>query len=218
MKRERLILGLLLAILIGIVFSGCKEDPPACTTGDKTELTQAIADAQALHDGVTEGMQPGEYNPGSKEALQTSIDHANEVLKADCVTQSELDAAVSSLEVSVNAFEKHQEIEQYAADNQLNGQFTASGLYYEIIEQGNGNYPTASSTVTVTYKGYYLDGTVLDEGALFTAALSNLIDGWKEGILLISEGGKIILIIPSHLAYKDNKVLAFDVTLHYFSK
>jgi FKBP-type peptidyl-prolyl cis-trans isomerase len=86
-----------------------------------------------------------------------------------------------------------------------------------IIEKGNDSHPVASSTITVNYKGYYLDGDVFDEGQFFTAPLSNLIEGWKEGIPLIGEGGKMKLIIPSHLAYND-RVRAFDITLHYFSK
>jgi FKBP-type peptidyl-prolyl cis-trans isomerase FkpA len=49
---------------------------------------------------------------------------------------------------------------------------------------------------------------------MFTAPLNNLIAGWKEGLPYIGEGGKIKLVIPSHLAY-NNGVLVFDVTLHY---
>jgi len=100
-------LAMLTLFTIGIVFSGCKEDdPPPCTTGDKTELTQAIADAQALHDGAVEGTEPGEYLAGSKEALQASIDLATEVLNTNCVTQAQLDAAVVSLNAAVAVFEE----------------------------------------------------------------------------------------------------------------
>jgi len=106
-------------------------------------------------------------------------------------------------------------IEQYAADNQLNGQFTSSGLYYVVEVAGTANHPNFSSVITVSYKGYYLDGTVLDQGDLFTSPLSSLIRGWQEGIPYIGEGGKIKLVIPSYLAY-NNGVLVFDVTLHYF--
>ena len=111
----------------------------------------------------------------------------------------------------------HEEIEQYAADQNLNGQFTNSGLYYEIIVAGSGNHPTLSSVVTVSYHGYYLDGKTLDQGSNYTSLLNNLIAGWKEGIPKIGEGGKIKMVIPRHLAYGD-AILVFDVTLHYFVK
>lgn len=109
----------------------------------------------------------------------------------------------------------HQEIEQYAADQNLSGQFTGSGLYYEVITAGSNNSPDLGSVVTVSYHGYYLNGTTLDEGSNFTSLLNNLIAGWKEGIPKIGEGGKIKLVIPRHLAYGD-AILVFDVTLHYF--
>ena len=106
-------------------------------------------------------------------------------------------------------------IEQYAADNNLNGQFTSSGLYYVIEKEGAGSHPNINSNITVSYSGYYLDGTILDQGDFFTARLYNLIRGWQEGIPYIGSGGEIKLVIPSNLAY-NNGVLVFDVTLHYF--
>jgi len=105
-KSQIWLLAVLTLFTIGIVFNGCKEDPPPCTTGDKTVLTQAIADAQALHDGATEGTELGDYIAGSKEALQASIDLATEVLNTNCVTQAQLDAAVVSLDAAVAAFEE----------------------------------------------------------------------------------------------------------------
>ena len=111
----------------------------------------------------------------------------------------------------------HQTILDYVQSHNLKGEFTEKGVFYQIIEEGNDNHPTYSSVVTVSYKGYYLDGTVLDEGKFFTQKLYNLIEGWKQGLPLIGEGGKIKLIIPSQLAY-NNGILIFDITLHYFSK
>lgn len=109
-------------------------------------------------------------------------------------------------------------IEQYAEDHNLNGTFTASGLYYVIIESGSDFHPDAYSRVNVKFKGYFLDGEVFDESEIFTEYLYNLIHGWIEGLKLIGEGGKIKLIIPSHLGYSDDKVLVFDITLYSFTK
>jgi len=51
--------------------------------------------------------------------------------------------------------------------------------------------------------------------------LTNVIQGWQEGIPLFSEGGSGILLIPSALGYGNqsignipaNSVLIFEVTL-----
>lgn len=116
-------------------------------------------------------------------------------------------------------------IENYLKDNNLQAQSLASGLYYIIQQPGTGILPLPTSTVTVTYKGSLLSGTVFDQGSFYTSRLNNLIVGWQQGIPLIAAGGKIKLIIPSALAYGDratgsipaNSVLIFDITLHYFS-
>lgn len=113
--------------------------------------------------------------------------------------------------------EDHAKIEQYVADNNLDGQFTESGLYYVIKEPGNGDHPDQNSIITVSYDGYYINGDLLDSGDFFTSKLSGLIGGWKEGIPLIGTAGKIKLILPSDLGY-NNGIIIFDVTLHYFAK
>lgn len=108
-------------------------------------------------------------------------------------------------------------IENYAIENNLDGEFTDSGLYYVINEPGGANHPSLSSNVTVTYDGYNLSGDPIDDGSFITFKLSQLIVGWQEGIPLVGTGGKIKLIIPSDMAY-GKEVLVFDITLHYFSK
>ena len=119
----------------------------------------------------------------------------------------------------------HQIIEQYVKEKGLNGQFTDSGLYYEILVEGTDAKPNISCNVTVNYKGYYTDGEVFDEGTVNDYPLSNLIGGWKEGIPHIGKGGKMILVIPSYLGYGHNPhndirsdaVLVFDVQLIDFT-
>ena len=114
----------------------------------------------------------------------------------------------------------HQLILNYITSHNLKGQFTSSGLYYVILKSGNGKHPVLSSTLDADYKGYFLDDKVFDQGTI-TFTLSHVIKGWKEGLQLIGEGGKIKLLIPSALAYGStqsgaippNSVLGFDITL-----
>mgnify|MGYP000409800514 CR=1 FL=1 len=54
------------------------------------------------------------------------------------------------------------DILKYIKDKNLNAQKTNSGLYYVITKEGNGNKPASNtSNVTVAYKGYFLDGSIL---------------------------------------------------------
>lgn len=92
-------------------------------------------------------------------------------------------------------------IQAYIKANNLNPTKDASGLYYQVITPGTGNYPAATSTITVNYTGKLLDGTTFDSGNLANTALTGLIKGWQIGIPHINVGGRILLLIPSGLGY-----------------
>lgn len=115
-------------------------------------------------------------------------------------------------------------IELYLADNNLVTTEHPSGIFYVIETPGTGGHPPLSATVTVRYKGYYLDGTVFDQTpGTDTRAfpLRNLIEGWQIGIPLLQKGGKGLFFIPSALGYgnnpppgvRSNAVLAFEIEL-----
>jgi FKBP-type peptidyl-prolyl cis-trans isomerase FkpA len=85
-------------------------------------------------------------------------------------------------------------------------QKTSTSLYYKITDQGNadGIKPGPFSTVTVRYKGYFLNGEVFDETtgtqvAQFT--VDGVVRGFGEGLQLLNKKGKATIILPSGLAY-----------------
>ncbi len=115
-----------------------------------------------------------------------------------------------------------EEINAYLVANELESQITSSGLHYIIENQGDGAQPSATSNVTVAYRGYFLDGTVFDQSTDgLSIGLDQVIAGWTEGIPLFNEGGNGVLLIPSHLAYGSfdfngipgGSVLVFDIEL-----
>lgn len=108
---------------------------------------------------------------------------------------------------------------------------TDSGLQYSIQEPGTGAQPSESSSIVVNYTG--LSAT---KGNIFGRVkapqqgselnMDSVIDGWKEGLPLIKEGGRITLYVPAHLAYgrdgvkhrklyiiEPNDALVFDIEL-----
>ncbi len=118
-------------------------------------------------------------------------------------------------------------IEKYLTDNSLTAEVTPEGIYYIIEEAGTGGSPNALSTVTVNYKGYFLDGQVFDQttGAPISFQLNRVIPGWTLGIPLFQKGGKGTLLLPSFLGYGtrgqgpigSNTPLIFDVELINFN-
>lgn len=117
-----------------------------------------------------------------------------------------------------------QEIKDYITTNKIAAKRSDSGLYYVITNPGTGVNPTASSNVTVAYKGYFLNGTVFDQSnaAGVSFGLNQVIKGWTEGITYFKPGGNGMLLIPAHLGYGNNSqngipggsVLIFDVKLN----
>ncbi len=82
---------------------------------------------------------------------------------------------------------------------------TASGLQYKVIKEGTGVKPLAVDTVVVHYHGTLIDGQVFDSsverGETIEFPLNGVIQGWTEGLQLMSAGSKYIFYIPENLAY-----------------
>jgi len=102
-------------------------------------------------------------------------------------------------------------------------QRTASGLAYKVLREGpeGGSRPSRGSRVTVHYSGWTTDGKLFDSsvmrGTPATFALTDVIEGWTEGLQLMTPGQKMRFWIPERLAYKGQSeprgMLVFDVEL-----
>ena len=101
---------------------------------------------------------------------------------------------------------------------------TASGLRYQVLEEGAGPLATAQDVALIQYEGRLADGTVFDssEGkGPVPLPVSGSIPGFSEGLQLMNKGAKYRLWIPSRLAYgpqgagpiPPNADIEFDVTL-----
>lgn len=101
-----------------------------------------------------------------------------------------------------------------------------SGLAWIVLAEGTGDRrPTTDDRITVHYTGWQTDGTMFDSsvarGEPATFPLGRLIDGWVEGLQMMTEGERRRFWIPGELAY-DNRsdrpdapkgMLVFDVEL-----
>lgn len=103
---------------------------------------------------------------------------------------------------------------------------TKSGLQYEVIKQGSGKIPKASSKIKVDYEGRLLNNTVFDSSIARQQPaefmVNQVIPGWTEGLQLMKEGSIYRFYIPAKLAYGEigsgdviepNSTLIFDVEL-----
>ncbi len=114
-----------------------------------------------------------------------------------------------------------EEIQAYLEEQGKECERSESGLYFNIIDEGEGKKIQFNDVVAFKYKGELLDGEVfdenLDEPVEFQVKV--LIQAWKEVMLMLGEGGKAYLVCPPQLGYGDhdlddippNSCLAFEL-------
>lgn len=82
---------------------------------------------------------------------------------------------------------------------------TVSGLQYLVIEDAQGSRPTENSIVEVQQRISLVDGTIIadtykqTEPARFT--LAEAIEGYREGLLMMSRGARYRFFIPPDLGW-----------------
>ena len=116
-----------------------------------------------------------------------------------------LDVTVRALDISKLVQYEDFTIKKYLESNSLTGfTKTTTGLYYKIGQPGTGSPITIESTIVANYTGKLLNGTIFDRalaGSEATFKVNSLVNGWRQGIPLIKQGGSIRLIVPSTLGY-----------------
>lgn len=163
--------------------------------------------------GLQMGQQIGSAFPGvSVEAALAGIQDA----VAGRAPQVDPDAINRAFQVIQQQLQEQESknSEQFAAEGiaflEENAQrdginVTESGLQYEIISQGLGAKPSATSTVRTHYRGTLIDGTEFDSSYSRNEPtefpVNGVIAGWTEALQLMNVGSKWKLFIPHELAY-----------------
>lgn len=147
--------------------------------------------ATLLAQGVTDVLK--------KNDLQISITEASQVVQAFITLAQQ------------KRYEKNiTEAQQFLAANAKRTEVTClpSGLQYEILVQGDGQKPSASSMVTTHYHGTLINGTIFDSSVERNQPASfpvnGVIAGWVEALQLMPVGSKWKLYVPAELAYGAN--------------
>jgi FKBP-type peptidyl-prolyl cis-trans isomerase len=119
--------------------------------------------------------------------------------------------------------------EFFLDDNALSEDITVteSGLQYRILEEGDGEEtPGQSSRVEVRYEGTFTNGFEFDSSPAGETVVFNttgVIDGFSEGLQLMTEGATYEFFLPPSIGYGNtppqgsgippNVVLRFEVEL-----
>ncbi len=88
-------------------------------------------------------------------------------------------------------------------------QIEESGVYYEVLTEGNGQIPADTSFVKVKYEGTLIDGTVfdgnMDSDKPMTFRCNQVIPGWTLALTHMPVGSKWKVYIPQEMAYGERE-------------
>jgi len=125
-------------------------------------------------------------------------------------------------EQELNQFDT--EIQKLIAEKNWDCERSESGLYYQILEEGDGDFIPIDAKVLVTYRGSLSNGKIFDQTSAEPVSLyaKSLIEGWREALLFLNIGSEVRLIIPPNLGYKNselpdipkNSILIFEIKIH----
>lgn len=154
-----------------------------------------VADFAAGVEAVFNGQKPRMSYDEAKEEIRKFFTALEQEQQAAAAKMAEANAAAGKTFLEENG--KRVEVKT-----------TASGLQYEVINEGTGLQPKPGDNVTVHYTGKLIDGTVfdssVDRGQPATFGVTQVIPGWVEALQMMKEGAKWNLYIPSQLAYGPN--------------
>ncbi len=100
-----------------------------------------------------------------------------------------------------------------------------SGIQYRVIEEGNGARASATSEVSVHYRGSLSDGFEFDSsfarGQPVSFKVGEVLPGWQEILPMMKVGDHWTVFLPPDKAYGEsgnerigpNEVLVFDIKL-----
>lgn len=154
------------------------------------------------------GMFPGVSLAAACAGIEEAFNGA-----APRVPNEEINAAIQLIQQQLEQG-KAEEAKQFAAEGEAylkkNAErpevtVTESGLQYEVLVSGDGEKPTANSSVRTHYRGTLIDGTEFDSSYSRNEPtefpVGGVIAGWTEALKLMPVGSKWKLFIPYQLAY-----------------
>jgi len=200
-------LTIILAIFIAAVFMGCKGNNgslPGEVNFDK-DASYALGmniGADLRNNMINSSIYPilEEFLQGMKDGI-TDSNMRFELSETTEIINAAFEAAAEKRKTDAQEKEN-----TFLAENAKKSgiNITESGLQYEIVLYEEGPKPGAQDTVSVNYNATFIDGTPFDstaEGQPQDIGLNQVIEGWREGLQLMSIGSKYIFYIPSAIGY-----------------
>jgi FKBP-type peptidyl-prolyl cis-trans isomerase len=177
---------------------------------DKVSYTIGVFSGKNLKQQTVD-VNPDIMMKGVKDALSGGKLLLTDQEMQEVMTALQKDLTAKQTEIRKTVGEQNKkEGETFLAENKKKEgvKTLPNGLQYKVIKEGTGKTPKATDAVVAHYRGTRIDGTEFDssykrnEPATFK--LDNVIQGWREAVLMMKEGAKWQIFVPSNLAYGEN--------------
>ncbi|MFL2590095.1 MAG: FKBP-type peptidyl-prolyl cis-trans isomerase [Parvicellaceae bacterium] len=189
-----------------ILFIACKTEKTNKTANLITEL-DSVSYSLGVNIGENiktqfEDINLDNFEAGIKDVLEKDLEAKISDNQAQAIIQSyfskkQQKQSESVIEEGINFLRENGKREGVTT--------LASGLQYEVINDGTGPKPTIEDNVTTHYHGTLIDGTVfdssVDRGEPASFPVGGVIKGWTEALQLMAVGSKWKLYVPYDLAY-----------------
>ncbi|MDA8669785.1 FKBP-type peptidyl-prolyl cis-trans isomerase [Flavobacteriales bacterium] len=189
-----------------ILFIACKTEKTNKTANLITEL-DSVSYSLGVNIGENiktqfEDINLDNFEAGIKDVLEKDVEAKISDNQAQAIIQSyfskkQQKQSESVIEEGINFLRENGKREGVTT--------LASGLQYEVINDGTGPKPTIEDNVTTHYHGKLIDGTVfdssVDRGEPASFPVGGVIKGWTEALQLMAVGSKWKLYVPYDLAY-----------------
>jgi FKBP-type peptidyl-prolyl cis-trans isomerase FklB len=207
----------------------------ACGGGEAALETDAQMASYAVGLDIGRSLQPaaGHLDVDAFARGVADVLAEREPALADSLLQGALQRFSDTIQAAMRAEEAAEgqanleEGQKFMAENgaKTGVQTTASGIQYEVLQEGAGAKPTTADQVTIHYHGTLVDGTEFDSsvtrGEPVQFGVTGVIPGFTEALQLMSVGSKYRVVIPPNLAYGEtgngtigpNETLIFEIEL-----
>ncbi|MBX2859147.1 MAG: FKBP-type peptidyl-prolyl cis-trans isomerase [Cellvibrionaceae bacterium] len=228
-------------LLVVAVTSGCNQEPPASAPAIKSPQTEGEKQAYAVgarmaqsHKKVIDDISEVQgtfdvdmYMMGIEDTIKDEAKFTPEELQTVSDGFRKEYLAKKRLISEKKKAEAKKVANEFLDKNKLADDVvtTESGLQYKVIKPGDGKKPEDGFRVKVLYTGKLINGEVFDTTAPDNDPrefqLNRVVQGWKEGLKLMTEGSIFEFYIPPALGYGDRdndkipagSVLIFEVEL-----
>jgi len=184
--------------------------------GEQARMGLGEVDQKAFLSGFSDAFA-GEDTAMTQEQIAQALRDLDERRALDA--QTEIAAVGEANRVAGDAYraEFGQDPEVVTLEN---------GIQYKVLEAGDGAIPAADSTVTLHYKGTFIDGREFDSSYAGDQPVNFPVDrvfpGWSEILTRMPTGSTWQVVVPPELAYGEqgaggligpNSTLVFEMKL-----